>query len=107
MPKNQHKRGGIVVDDRGRFGCAQNRETLLEVSSSVAPRAVDQAVFKVVIVRADSRQCLDDGMPERRAAEIRVHQNSRAINKRLDARSAKFAERGANAGEYCVKAGNR
>src|ERR1017187_10831751 len=97
MPKNQQQRGPVVVDDRGRCRRAKTRETLLEVSRSVAPRAVDQTIFEIVVVRPDSRQRLDDGGPERRAGEIRVYQNSRCINKGLDARSVKFAERGAKA----------
>ena len=56
VPQDQHQCRGVVVDDRGGLGAAENREGVLEIRRAAAARAAGEAVFEVVVVRPDRRQ---------------------------------------------------
>ena len=106
MPQDQHQGGGVVVDDRGGFRLAQQREAVLQVSRATASCAAREAVFQVAVIRTDAGQRGHDIRTERGPAEIRVHENAGAVDDRLDAGPTDVEENRPDARNHAVEIGN-
>ena len=73
--REQHG-GGVVVDDERGLGAGQPPEELREVILARAALAALEVVLEVRVARADLDDARERGVRERRAPEIRVHENA-------------------------------
>jgi len=99
MLKNQNKRAGIIIDDRRSFRAAQKREILFQIRGSATTSAVREPIFKIVVLRSDSRNRFHDGRAQWRTTEIRVHENPGSIDQWLETRCAQGQQGGTQARE--------
>jgi hypothetical protein len=106
MLKNQNKRAGIIIDDRRTFRAAQKREILFQIRGSATTSAVRESIFKIVVLRSDSRNSFHDGRAQWRTTEIRVHENAGAIDQWLETRCAQGLQSGTQAREDFFVWGN-
>ena len=88
MPKHEQQRRGTVVGDGGGFRAAEQREIMFEISRTAASLAAGQVKFEIVVTGGDGLERFDHGRTERRAPEVGVNNNARAVDDRLDAARA-------------------
>ena len=84
MPENQDERSGAIVDDRGRFRTAQQREIVFEIDGTMSAFTGREIVFEVVVVARNGAEGFDDRLAERRTTEVGVNDDAGAVDERLD-----------------------
>ena len=106
MAQDEHQRGRAIVGHGGRFRAAEQGEVVLEISRARAAFAAGEVEFEIVVIRRDGAECLNHRFAERRATQVGVHDDTGAVDDRLNAARAKSAERRADAGQHAVEGGN-
>ena len=106
MPKHEQQRRGTVVGDGGGFRAAEQREIMFQISRAPASLAAGQVKFEIVVTGGGGLERFDHGRAERRAPEVGVNNNARAVDDRLDARRAQGVKGGTDAIEHAVEFGN-
>ena len=107
VPEDQHQSGRVVVDDRGRFGTAQQGQALFEIAARAGSGAVSEVVLERVVGGSNRRNRMHRDRTERRTAEIGVHENPGSVDNRLNACGMQAFQVGAHAGDHGVEARDR
>ena len=93
MLNDQHQRGRAVVNDRGRFRSAKERERILDVSAAATALARHEIIFEIGVGRTDFFERLDRLRRKRRAPNVRVNDDPGPVDDRLQPAGAKLLER--------------
>ena len=93
MPQRQHERGGAIVDDCRRFGATKQGKTLFEIISPPAALPIVQIVFEIAIILRDRAERFEDLRTERRPAEVRMDDDSGAVDYGLNFRKPQIVDR--------------
>ena len=92
MLNDQHQRGRAVVNDRGRFRSAKERERILDVSAAATALARHEIIFEIGVSRTDFFERLDRLRRKRRAPNVRVNDDPGPVDDRLQPAGAKLLE---------------